>query len=212
MLNMHLSRRIERNLYSAFLKEPSKRSKTDKIDAIVTNRWLAFPLFFFLLYLIFQGTFTLGEYPMKWIEWLVGQFGDWISIYMPDGILKDLIVDGIIGGVGSVLVFLPNIMILYLFISLLEDSGYMARAAFIMDKIMHRIGLHGKSFIPMIMGFGCNVPAVMATRTIESRRSRLITMFIIPFMSCTGRLPLYILMAGVFFHVMPVWFCWGFMG
>ena len=136
---------------------------------------------------------------MKWIEWLVGQFGDWISIYMPDGILKDLIVDGIIGGVGSVLVFLPNIMILYLFISLLEDSGYMARAAFIMDKIMHRIGLHGKSFIPMIMGFGCNVPAVMATRTIESRRSRLITMFIIPFMSCTGRLPLYILMAGVFF-------------
>lgn len=183
----------------AFLKEPSKQSKTDKIDAIVTNRWLAFPLFFFLLYLIFQGTFTLGEYPMKWIEWLVGQFGDWISIYMPDGILKDLIVDGIIGGVCSVLVFLPNIMILYLFISLLEDSGYMARAAFIMDKIMHRIGLHGKSFIPMIMGFGCNVPAVMATRTIESRRSRLITMFIIPFMSCTGRLPLYILMAGVFF-------------
>lgn len=180
-------------------KEPSKRTKTDKIDAIVTNRWLAFPLFFFLLYLIFQGTFTLGEYPMEWIEWFVGQFGDWISTYMPDGMLKDLVVDGIIGGVGSVLVFLPNIMILYLFISLLEDSGYMARAAFIMDKIMHRIGLHGKSFIPIIMGFGCNVPAVMATRTIESRRSRLITMLVIPFMSCTGRLPLYILMTGLFF-------------
>lgn len=183
----------------ASLKKTAKRTLTDRIDAVVTNRWLAFPLFFFLLYLIFQGTFTLGEYPMEWIEWLVGQFGGWISAYMPDGMLKDLVVDGIIGGVGSVLVFLPNIMILYLFISLLEDSGYMARAAFIMDKIMHRIGLHGKSFIPMIMGFGCNVPAVMATRTIESRRSRLITMLIIPFMSCTGRLPLYILMTGIFF-------------
>ena len=183
----------------AVAEDPRQRSATDRIDRFVTNRWLAFPLFFFLLYLIFQGTFTLGEYPMEWIEWLVGQFGGWISAYMPDGILKDLVADGIIAGVGSVLVFLPNIMILYLFISLLEDSGYMARAAFIMDKIMHRIGLHGKSFIPMIMGFGCNVPAVMATRTIESRRSRLITMLIIPFMSCTGRLPLYILFAGIFF-------------
>ena len=176
-----------------------KRTPTDRIDAVVTNKWLAFPLFFFLLYVIFQGTFTLGNYPMEWIEWLVSEFGGWISTYMADGMLKDLIVDGIIGGVGSVLVFLPNILILYLFISLLEDSGYMARAAFIMDKIMHRIGLHGKSFIPMIMGFGCNVPAIMATRTIESRRSRLITMLVIPFMSCTGRMPLYILLAGAFF-------------
>ena len=175
------------------------RTGTDKIDAVVTNRWLAFPLFFLLLFLIFEGTFVLGEYPMEWIEWLVGQFGHAVSLYMPDGILKDLVVDGVIAGVGSVLVFLPNIVILYLFISLLEDSGYMARAAFIMDKIMHRIGLHGKSFIPMVMGFGCNVPAVMATRTIESWRSRLITMLIIPFMSCTGRLPLYILFAGAFF-------------
>lgn len=177
----------------------AKQTKTDKIDAVVTNRWLAFPLFVILLYLIFQGTFTLGEYPMEWIEWLVDRFGEWIATYMADGMLKDLIVDGIIAGVGSVLVFLPNIMILYLFISLLEDSGYMARAAFIMDKIMHRIGLHGKSFIPMIMGFGCNVPAIMATRTIESRRSRLVTMLVIPFMSCTGRLPLYILLTGIFF-------------
>lgn len=177
----------------------SKRTLTDRIDAVVTHKWLAFPLFFFLLYAIFQGTFTLGEYPMEWIEWFVAKIGDWVGVGMSEGMLKDLVVDGIIGGVGSVLVFLPNIVILYLFISLLEDSGYMARAAFIMDKIMHKIGLHGKSFIPMIMGFGCNVPAVMATRTIESRRSRLITMLVIPFMSCTGRLPLYILLAGLFF-------------
>lgn len=185
--------------YRAAHTAEHKQTLTDRIDAVVTNRWLAFPLFLFLLFLIFQGTFTLGGYPMNWIEWLVAQFGKWIASFMADGMLKDLIVDGVIGGVGSVLVFLPNIVILYLFISLLEDSGYMARAAFIMDKIMHRIGLHGKSFIPMIMGFGCNVPAIMATRTIESHRSRLITMLVIPFMSCTGRLPLYILLAGVFF-------------
>ncbi len=185
--------------YRAAHTAEHKQTLTDRIDAVVTNRWLAFPLFLFLLFVIFQGTFTLGSYPMNWIEWLVAQFGKWIASFMADGMLKDLIVDGVIGGVGSVLVFLPNIVILYLFISLLEDSGYMARAAFIMDKIMHRIGLHGKSFIPMIMGFGCNVPAIMATRTIESHRSRLITMLVIPFMSCTGRLPLYILLAGVFF-------------
>ena len=172
---------------------------TDRIDAVVTNRWLAFPIFFFLLYLVFDGTFVLGEFPMKWIEWLVGQFGAFVGSAMTDGWLKDLIVDGVIGGVGSVLVFLPNILLLYLFISLLEDSGYMARAAFIMDRLMHRIGLHGKSFIPMIMGFGCNVPAVMATRTIESHKSRIITMLIIPLMSCAGRMPVYILLAGAFF-------------
>ena len=174
-------------------------SFTDKIDAIITNKWLAFPIFFFLLYLVFDGTFIIGEYPMKWIEWLVGQFGAFVASVMADGWVKDMIVDGIIGGVGSVLVFLPNILLLYLFISLLEDSGYMARAAFIMDRLMHRIGLHGKSFIPMIMGFGCNVPAIMATRTIESHKSRLITMLIIPLMSCAGRMPVYILIAGAFF-------------
>ncbi len=176
-----------------------RKTVTDKIDAVVTNRWLAFPIFLFVLYLIFEATFTIGEYPMVWIEWLVGKFGAFIAWAMPDGMLKDLIVDGIIGGVGSVLVFLPNILILYLFISLLEDSGYMARTAFIMDKLMHKIGLHGKSFIPMIMGFGCNVPAIMATRSIENRKSRLITMFVIPMMSCAGRLPVYILIAGAFF-------------
>ena len=174
-------------------------SFTDKIDAIITNKWLAFPIFFFLLYLVFNGTFIIGEYPMKWIEWIVEHLGAFVASIMADGWMKDMIVNGIIGGVGSVLVFLPNILLLYLFISLLEDSGYMARAAFIMDRLMHRIGLHGKSFIPMIMGFGCNVPAIMATRTIESHKSRLITMLIIPLMSCAGRMPVYILIAGAFF-------------
>lgn len=175
------------------------RSLTDKIDSIVTNKWLAFPIFFLLLYIVFFGTFTLGEYPMQWIDWLVARFSDFISSIMPDGMVKDLVTDGIIGGVGSVLVFLPNIVLLYFFISLLEDSGYMARAAFIMDRMMHKMGLHGKSFIPMIMGFGCNVPAIMATRTIESRKSRLITTLIVPFMSCSGRLPVYLLIVGAFF-------------
>ena len=177
----------------------AKHSLSEKIDAVVTNKWLAFPIFILLLYVIFEGTFTIGDYPMRWIEWLVEKFSDFVSAYMPEGMLKDMVVDGIIGGVGSVLVFLPNILILYLFISLLEDSGYMARAAFIMDRLMHKIGLHGKSFIPMIMVFGCNVPAIMATRTIENRKSRLITMLIIPMMSCAGRLPIYILLVGAFF-------------
>ncbi len=176
-----------------------RNTLTDKIDGIVTNRWMAFPIFIFLLYLVFEGTFVIGDYPMQWIEWLVEKLGAFVSMNMSDGWVKDLVVDGIIGGVGGVLVFLPNIMLLYLFISLLEDSGYMARAAFIMDRLMHKIGLHGKSFIPMIMGFGCNVPAIMATRTIESPKSRLITMLIIPLMSCAGRMPVYVLIAGAFF-------------
>ena len=136
---------------------------------------------------------------MNWIDWLVGKFGAFVGDFMKEGWLKDVIVDGIIAGVGSVLVFLPNILILYFFLSIMEDTGYMARAAFIMDKLMHRIGLHGKSFIPMVMGFGCNVPAIMATRAIESRKSRLITIAIIPFMSCAGRLPIFVLLAGAFF-------------
>ncbi len=176
-----------------------KKTLSEKIDAVVTNKWLAFPIFILLLFLVFQGTFTLGAYPVDWIQWCVDKFGEMVSGFMREGWLKDLVVDGIIGGVGSVLVFLPNILLLYLFISLLEDSGYMARAAFIMDRLMHRMGLHGKSFIPMIMGFGCNVPAIMATRTIESRKSRLLTILVIPFMSCSGRLPVYILLAGAFF-------------
>ena len=185
--------------YRQHTENRSKRTITDKIDAIVTNKWLAFPIFIILLYIMFKATFSLGNYPMEWIDWLVGKFGDFVSTFMVDGWLKDLVVNGIIAGVGSVLVFLPNILILYFFISIMEDSGYMARAAFIVDKLMHRIGLHGKSFIPMVMGFGCNVPAIMATRTIESRKSRLITIAIIPFMSCAGRLPIFILLAGAFF-------------
>ncbi|MBQ9173243.1 MAG: ferrous iron transport protein B [Bacteroidales bacterium] len=185
--------------YRQHAENRSKRTITDKIDAIVTNKWLAFPIFIVLLYIMFKATFSLGNYPMEWIDWLVGKFGDFVSTFMVDGWLKDLVVNGIIAGVGSVLVFLPNILILYFFISIMEDSGYMARAAFIVDKLMHRIGLHGKSFIPMVMGFGCNVPAIMATRTIESRKSRLITIAIIPFMSCAGRLPIFILLAGAFF-------------
>ena len=176
-----------------------KRTVTDRIDAVVTNRWAAFPIFILILWLVFVATFKLGQYPMDWIDALVGWIGGFVGNWMKDGWLKDLLVDGVIGGVGSVLVFLPNIMILYLFISLMEDSGYMARAAFIVDKLMHRIGLHGKSFIPMVMGFGCNVPAIMATRSIESRKSRLITLAIIPFMSCAGRLPIFVLFAGAFF-------------
>ena len=191
---------VEGALAETYTQGHKKRhTLTDKIDGVVTNRWLAFPIFFLLLYLVFEGTFVIGEYPMQWIEWLVEKFGAFVAMAMDDGWLKDMVVDGIIGGVGSVLVFLPNILLLYLFISLLEDSGYMARAAFIMDRLMHKIGLHGKSFIPMIMGFGCNVPAIMATRTIESRKSRLITMLIIPLMSCAGRMPVYVLIAGAFF-------------
>lgn len=176
-----------------------RKTVTDKIDAVVTNKWMAFPIFIAVLYLIFQTTFAVGDYPMQWIDWFVGKFGDFVASFMADGWLKDLVVDGIISGVGSVLVFLPNILILYFFISLMEDSGYMSRAAFIVDKLMHKIGLHGKSFIPMVMGFGCNVPAIMATRAIESRKSRMITIAIIPFMSCAGRLPIFVLLAGAFF-------------
>ncbi len=176
-----------------------RETLTDRIDAVVTNKWLAFPIFILLLFLVFETTFALGRYPMDGIEWLVARLGDFVGTFMKAGWLKDLIVDGIVAGVGSVLVFLPNILILYFFISLLEDTGYMARAAFIVDKLMHKIGLHGKSFIPMVMGFGCNVPAIMATRTIESRKSRLVTIALIPFMSCAGRLPLFVLLCGAFF-------------
>ena len=174
---------------------------THFIDKIITNKYAGFPIFFLLLYVMFEVTFTLGQYPMDWIEAGVGLLGEWISSTLPDGPLKAMLADGVIGGVGAVIVFLPQILILYCFISFMEDSGYMARAAFIMDKLMHKMGLHGKSFIPLIMGFGCNVPAVMATRTIESRRSRLITMLILPMMSCSARLPIYIMITGTFFAV-----------
>jgi ferrous iron transport protein B len=189
--------------YERYQAEKPRRTLTDKIDAIVTSRWLAFPIFIALLWFIFWATFTIGQYPMDWIEALVDWLGGTVGSWMPGGWFRDLVVDGVIAGVGSVLVFLPNIMILYFFISIMEDSGYMARAAFIVDKLMHRIGLHGKSFIPMVMGFGCNVPAIMATRSIESRKSRLVTIAIIPFMSCAGRLPIFVLFAGAFFPGSP---------
>ena len=174
---------------------------THKLDAIITSKWLGFPTFLFLLFVMFEATFMLGQYPMDWIEMGVEWLGEFVGNHMTDGPLKDMLVDGCIGGVGAVIVFLPQILILYTFISLMEDSGYMARAAFIMDKLMHGMGLHGKSFIPLIMGFGCNVPAIMATRTIESRRSRLITMLVLPMMSCSARLPIYIMITGAFFAV-----------
>ena len=176
---------------------------THLIDAVITNRYVGFPIFFLLLFAMFQCTFSLGQYPMDWIEAGVEALGGLATRLLPEGPLRDMLVDGILGGVGAVIVFLPQILILYAFISLMEDSGYMARAAFIMDKLMHKMGLHGKSFIPLIMGFGCNVPAVMATRTIESRRSRLITMLILPMMSCSARLPIYIIIIGCFFA--PQW-------
>lgn len=176
-----------------------KEQTTRVIDSIVTHRIWGYPIFFLFLYIMFEGTFVLGDYPMQGIEWLVDQLGNLIRNNMAEGPLKDMLVDGIIGGVGRVIVFLPNILILYFFISVMEDSGYMARAAFIMDKIMHRMGLHGKSFIPLIMGFGCNVPAIMASRTIEDRKCRLITMLVNPLMSCSARLPIYLVMVGAFF-------------
>ena len=183
-------------------KEDTYRT-THLLDNILSNKYVGFPIFFFILFIMFKTTFSLGNYPMDWIESGVSWLGNWIvsenGLNMPEGPVRSMLVEGVIGGVGSVIVFLPQILILYFFISLMEDSGYMARVAFIMDKLMHKMGLHGKSFIPLIMGFGCNVPAIMATRTIESRRSRLITMMILPFMTCSARLPIYIMVIGAFF-------------
>ncbi len=175
------------------------RQMTKLLDMLFTHRVWGYPIFFLIMFVMFECTFILGDYPMQWIEWLVARLSDLVSSALPAGPVKDMLVDGVIGGVGAVIVFLPNILILYFCISIMEDSGYMARAAFIMDKIMHKMGLHGKSFIPLLMGFGCNVPAVMATRTIESPKTRLVTMLIVPLMSCSARLPLFILFAGAFF-------------
>ena len=187
-------------LRETFVDNHQEKSRTTHfIDAIVTHRIWGYPIFFLFMYLMFEVTFSVGQYPMDWIESGVAWLGEYINIHMPEGPLKAMLVDGVIGGVGSVIVFLPNILILYFFISLMEDSGYMARAAFIMDKIMHKMGLHGKSFIPLIMGFGCNVPAIMASRTIENRKSRLVTMFINPLMSCSARLPIYLVLTAAFF-------------
>jgi ferrous iron transport protein B len=191
--------------YLTGTKEDTYRM-THLIDGVLSNKYVGFPIFFAILFVMFQTTFALGQYPMDWIDAGVGKLGEWVESTLTDGPLRSMLVDGIIGGVGAVIVFLPQILILYLFISFMEDSGYMARAAFIMDRLMHKMGLHGKSFIPLIMGFGCNVPAVMATRTVESRRSRLITMLVLPFMSCSARLPIYIMITGIFFA--PQWRSW----
>ncbi|MHB9143064.1 MAG: ferrous iron transport protein B [Paludibacter sp.] len=187
------------------LKETYREPKKDRykikreLDDLLTHRVWGFPIFLFLMWLMFQGTFTLGSYPMEWIDSGVGLLSDWLKNIMPLGALRDLVIDGIIGGVGGVIIFLPNIMILFFFISLMEDTGYMARASFIMDKLMHKIGLHGKSFIPLVMGFGCNVPAIMATRTLDNKKDRILTMIITPFMSCSARLPVYVLLISAIF-------------
>lgn len=178
---------------------------THLLDRLMTNKFAGFPVFILILGVMFFTTFTLGAYPMDWIESLVAWLSETVGQFLPDGPVKAMLIDGVLGGVGSVIVFLPQILILYFFISLMEDSGYMSRAAFIMDKLMHKMGLHGKSFIPLIMGFGCNVPAVMATRTIESRRSRLVTMLILPMMSCEARIPIYIMIVGTFFALKYQW-------
>ncbi len=186
--------------------EIGKEEKSTKIiDTFVTNKLFGYPIFLLVMWLMFWATFKLGSYPMEWIESLVSWISGLIGTHMPDGPFKDLLLDGIIGGVGGVIVFLPNILILYAFISFMEDSGYMARVAFIMDKLMHKMGLHGKSFIPLVMGFGCNVPAIMSTRIIESKSSRLITILINPFISCSARIPLYVLLTGAFFPRYGAW-------
>ena len=187
-------------IMETYKPNPEKKiRKSDLIDRFVTNRYWGIPIFLVFMYVTFYATFRLGQYPMEWIEMAVDAVSGVINAGMADSWFKDLLVQGIIGGVGGVIVFLPNILLLYFFISIMEDTGYMARAVFIMDKFMHRIGLHGKSFIPMVMGFGCNVPAILSTRIIESRRDRLITMLINPFMSCSARLPVYILFISAFF-------------
>ena len=187
-------------LKETYSSEGVKRNTlSDKLDEIVTHRVWGYPIFFAIMWFMFYCTFTLGAYPQDWIDMGVNWLYDKVHGMMGAGALRDMLTDGVISGVGSVLIFLPNIMILYLFISFLEDSGYLARAAFIMDKIMHRMGVHGKSFIPMVMGFGCNVPAIMACRTIECRTSRLITILVVPFMSCSARLPIYMMIVGIFF-------------
>ncbi|MBN2789429.1 MAG: ferrous iron transport protein B, partial [Candidatus Delongbacteria bacterium] len=187
-------------LKETFKLGPIKKFNSTKIiDSFATHKFWGLPIFFILMWIMFKATFSLGQYPMEFLEFLVGTLSHFVSANLSEGIFKDLLVDGIIGGVGGVIVFLPNILILFLFISFFEDSGYMSRAVFIIDKLMHKIGLHGRSFIPLIMGFGCSVPAIMATRTINSRRNRFVTMLIIPFMSCGAKLPVYILLINAFF-------------
>ncbi|MCK5543472.1 MAG: ferrous iron transport protein B, partial [Desulfobacterales bacterium] len=188
---------ITKEVISLSLKKRADVSKN--IDLFLTNRILGFPIFLFFIWAMFQMTFTFGAYPMEWLDLGVTALSSLLNGLIPDNLFKDLLLNGIITGIGSVIVFLPNILILFFCIALFEDTGYMARAAFLMDRIMHTIGLHGKSFIPMLMGFGCSVPAIMATRSLESKKDRILTILIIPFMSCSAKLPVYIVLAGTFF-------------
>jgi ferrous iron transport protein B len=181
-------------------KSTKRRIDTSRnVDLVLTNRFVGFPIFILFIWIMFQTTFAVGSYPMEWLDSGVNWLSTILETSLPDSLFKELLLNGIIAGVGSVIIFLPNILILFLFIAIFEDTGYMARAAFLMDKIMHLIGLHGKSFIPMLMGFGCSVPAIMATRTLESNKDRILTILITPFMSCSAKLPIYILLAGTFF-------------
>jgi ferrous iron transport protein B len=190
---------IIKEVHTTSIKERIDISRN--IDLILTNRFIGFPIFFIFIWAMFQTTFSFGAYPMEWIETGVGFLSSTLDGLLPESLFKDLLLNGIIAGVGSVIIFMPNIMILFFCIAIFEDTGYMSRAAFLMDKIMHLIGLHGKSFIPMLMGFGCNVPAIMSARTLESEKDRILTILITPFMSCSAKLPIYIVLAGTFFGV-----------
>jgi len=191
---------IEGALRESMVEQTVDRMELSRqIDNVFTNRFLGYPIFFLFVWLLFELTFRVGTYPMDWIDAFVGWLAGALSAALPESMLTSLLIDGVIGGVGSVIIFLPNIAILFFGIAFLEDSGYMARAAFLMDRVMHTLGLHGKSFIPMLMGFGCSVPAIMATRTLESTRDRVLTILVVPFMSCSARLPVYLLIAGTFF-------------
>ena len=207
----HLRDQADEDTYRAYVhgiltetlthaKDDKHQTRLEKIDKVLTNPWLGFPIMMAILYFVFWCTFTLGAYPQAWIENGVGLLGEWLSGLVAPSWWSSLLIDGVLAGVGAVLAFLPNIIILFFFISLMEDSGYMAREAFIMDTIMHRVGLHGRSFIPMLMGFGCNVPAIMAARDIQNPKDRVLTMLMVPFMSCSARLPVYMLFVDTFFE------------
>lgn len=183
----------------AHAKNDTGHSIADRIDKILTNKWIGLPILLLVLYGVFECTFTLGSYPQDWIAMGIDALAQWMRGWMAEAWWSSLIIDGIVMGIGAVLAFLPNIIIMFFFLSLMEDSGYMARAAYLMDKIMHHIGLHGSSFIPMLMGFGCNVPAIMAARDITNKKDRMLTMMMVPFMSCSARLPVYMLFVGAFF-------------
>jgi len=206
----HLRDQADEDTYRAYVhgiltetlthaKNDKHQTRLERIDKVLTNPWYGFPIMMAILYLVFWSTFTLGAYPQGWIESGIDSLSNWCHESLAEGWFSSLCIDGILSGVGAVLAFVPNIIILFFFISMMEDSGYMAREAYIMDSIMHKIGLHGRSFVPMLMGFGCNVPAIMAARDIQNPKDRVLTMLMVPFMSCSARLPVYMLFVGAFF-------------